>query len=919
MRAALQSEYDKEMSGKYLHQMIPFEDWLAQRNAPTGKAKGGSVMGINVASDRKAGRRYADLIVDGHKTLESRNGDSLRPYVGKRVAIVRTGEGPAKAIGEVTIGEPMVVNQKKFRSLEDQHHVPAGSAYDISTPTKHLYPLHNPVRYDQERDVGHGIVSRKVMATGGSVPSLDVMRLAIGGQGPKNWLKGSVEKVVEPLKSAYDPDHALEDLQQLREQHGELPAYARDERVMLNAKAMNKWIESNLGNYIRKQMGHPNDPVRKLAEEGILHFDPDTVPIVGGDESAHEHAESRRKMLGGQKMAKSPLAQAWEDAVDSRFEPNLIEDIRAMPDVYRGQHEPWMDKADPKTPLYELYAADELGFDHIVDILKQDLAEGRIRPEQLSKVSIEQAVRRVHQYDQERKKAMAETALKQTEGMPVHKDYGDGFKWIELAMPDKPLPEGYTPGGGNDKFVFDPQGNDVPHPNYKALEDALKYEGDTMGHCVGGYCPDVAEGRSRIFSLRDAKNEPHVTVEVKPAKNKAMSPSQFYQHRDVPPSLLKKIDEAEAAGDLNDIGSLELIVETSPEYKSYLDSFPPSINQIKGKGNAKPKKDYIPYVQDFVKSGNWSDVSDLQNAEMHRAGNLYTNNERKNLERLTGENLEYVAHQDIPKHRELLKQHNVPQLLPDEKADGGEVDAEEVFMSKGGKIKELEKYLRDREGEYGLKRLQRAADEIPGLENMYSLDALKRAFGGDNAQALMTMNPAEFERFAIRLYSDPDTREEEMNEPIEYVPGLPPMTHHEYIKYLAKIKGGFADVPFLEVNKRPEYLPNISGHEGRHRSRALVAKGKEKSLVRLFPSPSMREPMPRRHREDFIESMKKELGERRLVTGEGRSLLPADLEAPEHKNIERRNMLGGRPQLPEIYKDGGDVDAESAFFPKSKE
>ena len=99
----------------------------------------------------------------------------------------------------------------------------------------------------------------------------------------------------------------------------------------------------------------------------------------------------------------------------------------------------------------------------------------------------------------------------------------------------------------------------------------------------------------------------------------------------------------------------------------------PRIVQIKGKGNAKPKKDYIPYVQDFVKSGKWSDVDDLQNAEMHHSGNLYTNNERKNLERLTGENLEYVAHQDIPRHRELLKQHNVPPLLPDEKADGGEV------------------------------------------------------------------------------------------------------------------------------------------------------------------------------------------------------------------------------------------------------
>jgi hypothetical protein len=126
-------------------------------------AEGGSVMGINVASDRKAGIHYADLIVDGKKTIETRNSDTLRPYVGKRVAIVRTGSGPAKAIGEVTIGEPMVANKAKFRAMQSKHMVPEGSMFDITTPTKHLYPLHSPVRYDDERDVGHGIVSRKVI------------------------------------------------------------------------------------------------------------------------------------------------------------------------------------------------------------------------------------------------------------------------------------------------------------------------------------------------------------------------------------------------------------------------------------------------------------------------------------------------------------------------------------------------------------------------------------------------------------------------------------------------------------------------------------------------------------------------------------------------------------------------------------
>ena len=174
---------------------------LALAHKPTyGKrenyAKGGEVhsdgpaMGINVRSDKKANLQYADLIVDGHKTYESRNGDTLRPYVGKRVSIVRTGDGPAKAIGAVTVGEPVVVDRKKFRKMEKQHLVPEGSAFDIASGTKHLYPMHEPERYESERDVGHGIVARKVhMAKGGSVkpvgytkeqvtvsPNLDAMR-----------------------------------------------------------------------------------------------------------------------------------------------------------------------------------------------------------------------------------------------------------------------------------------------------------------------------------------------------------------------------------------------------------------------------------------------------------------------------------------------------------------------------------------------------------------------------------------------------------------------------------------------------------------------------------------------------------------------------------------------------------------------
>ena len=118
-------------------------------------------IGINVRSDGDID--YADLIVDGKKKLETRNSDSLRPYVGKRVSIVKTGKGRAYAIGVATVGEPIEADEEQFRKLEKEHLVPAGSKFDIQPgSSKFLYPMLNPKRYERPREVGHGIVSRKV-------------------------------------------------------------------------------------------------------------------------------------------------------------------------------------------------------------------------------------------------------------------------------------------------------------------------------------------------------------------------------------------------------------------------------------------------------------------------------------------------------------------------------------------------------------------------------------------------------------------------------------------------------------------------------------------------------------------------------------------------------------------------------------
>jgi hypothetical protein len=328
----------------------------------------------------------------------------------------------------------------------------------------------------------------------------------------------------------------------------------------------------------------------------------------------------------------------------------LYENVGPLPSnqhflEYASQSNPWVSKLDPNTSVYSGDISG-LNFGHIIDVLKQDLAEKRIRPEQLNKMSMEQAVRRTAEYDLERAQAMREAQIKNMSGFPTHKEYPEGYRWVELTNPNA-VPEGYVlpegmkldtidhPRYGLLHTVSDPKGitqieaTDSPESallrfynrkggeGYKSLEDALKYEGDTMGHCVGGYCPDVASGRSKIYSLRDSRGEPHVTVEVEPTPSwftraeKVPDPSG--QHRNFGDLILNERDRlAKEKGGYGNLGESYEDTANRLAQQYQLDNSP-RIAQIKGKQNLRPIEKYDPYTQDFVKSGSWSDVGDLKN------------------------------------------------------------------------------------------------------------------------------------------------------------------------------------------------------------------------------------------------------------------------------------------------------------------
>ena len=300
-----------------------------------------------------------------------------------------------------------------------------------------------------------------------------------------------------------------------------------------------------------------------------------------------------------------------------------------------GDENPFVSKLDPETKLYSAYLGD-LGIDHVVDVIKQDVASGRIRPEQLNKLTMDQAIKRTAEFNMEQAKKMRETAIKNMEGFPTYKDYGDeGYKWIELKRPEDltELPqthqlesyESKVHGGTayrvvNKETGMKGEGFKTPERatqeflkehSEERLAEALKYEGDTMGHCVGGYCPDVLEGRSRIYSLRDSRGEPHVTIEVgKP------------QVRTEPDEMQKIYDQAVQEANERGLNSNEefnafYFDRVKQLQNDLIDRKQANasnvIRQIKGKQNARPIEKYDPYTQDFVRSGEWSDVGDLKN------------------------------------------------------------------------------------------------------------------------------------------------------------------------------------------------------------------------------------------------------------------------------------------------------------------
>lgn len=400
---------------------------------------------------------------------------------------------------------------------------------------------------------------------------------------PREWLRQKLAHYVknematpeDPIRAVAENWPAKRDAL-INEQQTKIPKL----QEMIARYEQNVELPPNIKtNNIANKQREINDIQAKIA--GFENYNPLHYDVPPASMSWHaRNTRMNRKESGypEEGFAKSELGKLWEDVSDyniitkpaSSFLPlkgavddELTLERKLRPESPRVAHDdsrreralfnnPWLTKIDPDTAVYQarIDVLKNTGLDKLTEGLNRAISdtelpdELRIAPDKLARVTIPHAVEYVAKIN------AWDAAEKLKEGRNratfMHKDYPDrGLSWMEIRMPD--VSNDFTPG-----------------EDYTALGDALKFEGNTMGTCVGDYCDDVAHGVNNIYSLRDRRGEPHVTIETR--KN--------------------------------------------------MDTGIDIVNQIKGKQNAAPNAKYLPDVHDFVRSKNWENVKDIENTSL---------------------------------------------------------------------------------------------------------------------------------------------------------------------------------------------------------------------------------------------------------------------------------------------------------------
>lgn len=360
------------------------------------------------------------------------------------------------------------------------------------------------------------------------------------------------------------------------------------------------WVDKQLKKYLMTNWGTADDPLADMLVRGEL-------PRYGNEDiEAYQAAMQRplnrdkdprdlftKSTLHSLKLDKptQPDGSVINDVVDKDsylYKNKLKRDLDiAYTDTRTGDLKTpdWIKKLPQGADLHDL----SLGRNSFHDLMQPNFDQlwdyfNTLRPEQINNMGVPDAFRNSKVYHDALAKKMTDDPIA-AGGADLHKEYPDtGFKWLKLKS-----------------------------------DEALNAEGKMMGHCVGSYCDQVKSGSSQIYSLRDKEGRSHVTIEANPPRGGTPNFSYDKMKNLMTPEQVARFEGTEDVrkhhypielGLLNEGEVNDIIKRATP---------PLNIRQIKGKQNKAPVADYIPYVQDFIKSGKWGDIGDIDHAGMFDA------------------------------------------------------------------------------------------------------------------------------------------------------------------------------------------------------------------------------------------------------------------------------------------------------------
>jgi hypothetical protein len=375
------------------------------------------------------------------------------------------------------------------------------------------------------------------------LPTSPVMNI-VKPEGPSNWLPGSIERQTNRLKllpaqteellgsditerglidiwrEMHSPtvtEQAITPAGQARFLEKNYPDKLADFGFAYTPEqtAVNTWIDKRLNKYIRNDMATESDPIRALAERGILHSTFDPIDLT----SIKRQVEDRRTRAGlpAEGVAESRLARDWELASDYAIEGNPASLWRNEADREVLATIPWQQHLSPEDIIFERTdpgMRTRLNFDHLVDELSNSVSPTaelpqhlRLTTKQLEQLPMEKAVEHVAKINEWRS---AEAAKAEAAGL------SDNLL-AEANYVDKSFTPSFAKGEGG-KWV------DIPETTTKEGHALCTSLGKAGGWCTQGdsTAERYGSGNNRLSVLLDADGRPHAQVTIASPDKEAM-------------------------------------------------------------------------------------------------------------------------------------------------------------------------------------------------------------------------------------------------------------------------------------------------------------------------------------------------------------------------------------------------------------